>query len=51
MSAYAVYQIFLANTTVRRMAPRGIQESMKIKGMETEELVGDGSEAKIKYKK
>lgn len=44
MSAYDVYQIFLANTTMLRMAPWGrrVRRKNDNKGMEKEELVGDG---------
>lgn len=46
MSAYGVYQIFLANTTIMRMAPQGRRAGgeIKNKGMENEELVRDGDE-------
>lgn len=46
MSAYGVYQIILANTTIVRMAPqeRGTGGKIKNKGMENEELVQDGDE-------
>lgn len=46
MSAYGVYQIFLANTTIMRMAPQGRRAGgeIKNKGMENEELVRDEDE-------
>ena len=45
MSAYDVYQIFLANTTMLRMAPQGrrVRGRMEIKGWRKTGLVGDDS--------
>lgn len=50
MSAYDVYQIFLANTTMLRMAPQGrrARGRMEIKGWRKKGLVGDDSANKRK---
>lgn len=52
MSAYGVYQIFLASTTILRMAPQGrrVRQIIENKEMEEEMLAADEGERKEKIK-